>query len=397
MVRNYNTEERKEEEGIDQGVREFLDEDDGKDGKSSPELSGPPSREDNADDEFVPLLQDLVNLRDSLEGKEARGVLYHHIREYWKRLKAEAATATATATASAVTATTADDPEDAVLESRKSNEVPHALAPTSVLALQGNVEAHADLPEPGAYTVHFGREPQRTTSGDPSVDSAVTSDPWEAPAPRQNRGGSSAGDDRPYLVEANLVDEEVENGPAPPLVEAKPIRRKRQIAIIAIAGLTLAALVVGLVVGLWPEPRTLTLEPTPAPTDYPTASPSSQLDELFRPTLPSYTLESLKNASSPQYCAYQWETKVDQMPMREEPDHTRRRLERMRQRFALATLFYATGGKRTWKERNRWLRPTEHESSWFGLYGEVSLLPQYGEIPTMSPVKKRAGLSQSAR
>jgi hypothetical protein len=156
-------------------------------------------------------------------------------------------------------------------------------------------------------------------------------------------------------VEANLVNEEEQL-----LVEARPIRRKRQIVIIVLVAVAVIAIIIGVSVGF------VTKRPPLPTTPAPTPAPTSQLDALFLPTLPPYTLASLQNMSSPQSLAYEWATEVDQLPWIEAPFNESLRLARMKQRFALATLFFATGGNQTWKRTEGWLNATVHECEWEG-------------------------------
>jgi hypothetical protein len=155
-------------------------------------------------------------------------------------------------------------------------------------------------------------------------------------------------------VEANLVDE-AENGPPPLLVEARPIRRRRQIAIALVAGLALTAVVVGLVVGLWPDP------PSPSPTTAPI-----QLDSLLLASLPPETRVRIRNESSSQSLAFAWATNEDRVPRNATAYDEKLLLERVTQRFALATLFYATGGETSCQRVAEWINSTADECAWYG-------------------------------
>jgi hypothetical protein len=168
---------------------------------------------------------------------------------------------------------------------------------------------------------------------------------------------------------ANLViEEENEPAPPPPLVVGTPIRRRRQITIIAVVALAVIAIIVGVSVGLMLRPKEKIFPPTASPTPAPTASPTPQLEREFKPTLPAYTRERLPNATSPQSLAFDWVMDEDQVPMLEAPsdDQFEVRLERMKERFALATLFFATEGKTAWKDKKGWINATLHECQWFG-------------------------------
>jgi hypothetical protein len=96
------------------------------------------------------------------------------------------------------------------------------------------------------------------------------------------------------------------------------------------------------------------------------SSPALRIKQLFRRVLPLDTLDSLQDTSSPQCQAFEWATEVDQLPWMESSGNKTLRLARMKQRFALATLHYATGGPWTWISSSGWLNATVHECDWFG-------------------------------
>jgi hypothetical protein len=206
-----------------------------------------------------------------------------------------------------------------------------------------DLERQGAGPEPGAFRVAPGRSVERASAAySSSEDSAASRDDGgrggqrmgPPPHPTYLAGGSSGA--ATLLVEANVVSEhDGEPEPAPLLVQATLIRRKRQIAVAALLALAAIATIAGVSAGL-----TLNRPSLPAATPAPTPAPTSQVDAQFRPTLPPYTLDSLRNASSPQSRAYEWATEVDQVPWTEAPgdDQLALRLARMKQRFAPATL-----------------------------------------------------------
>ena len=114
-------------------------------------------------------------------------------------------------------------------------------------------------------------------------------------------------------------------------------------------------------------------------TDMPTSSPVPPNDvqnlsdvELFvKETFPNYTLDALKDAVSPQFLAYQWI--VEDV---EENGYTL--TSRLRQRYALATLYYATRGD-DWFDNKNWLSKTIHECFWFFQVDDRNFTPC--EIP----------------
>jgi hypothetical protein len=247
------------------------------------------------------------------------------------------------------------------------------VSPSPPSSSQNHSEEVPFLRGPGAYRVQPWREPQRASQGDLSAAAeAENVRPTLAPPPPPpltSRQGSI------YMAEAELVAEEEEK-PLPLLVEARLVQRwcsrkttlrRWQIAIFAVVALAMITLFLGLFFGSL-RPEAQSLAPTASPTLVPTASPTPQLERQFKPTLPAYTRERLPNATSPQGLAFDWVMKKDKVPMLEAPgdDQLDLRLERMKQRFALATLFFATGGKTAWKDKKGWINATLHECQWFG-------------------------------
>jgi U-box domain len=102
-------------------------------------------------------------------------------------------------------------------------------------------------------------------------------------------------------------------------------RRKR--VMVAGAVVFLLVVIAGAVAGV-----ILSRPPTPTPS----------IIENFNATLPPSTTESLRNMSSAQYRAYKWAIEKDEVPERD-TQNDEARLFRMRQRFAMATLFFSLG------------------------------------------------------
>jgi Leucine-rich repeat (LRR) protein len=230
------------------------------------------------------------------------------------------------------------------------------LSPTDAAALNLSRQEHIE-PSPGAYRVTPGRSVERASAVD-SHSEQTSDEPFQGnpsnvqppPPPPLNQQTSDA---RTILIEANLVTEDRE--PLSMLVEATPINRKRQIAYILTAVLVVIALIIGVVVGL--------LRTRPSPSPIPPAF--VPLSRNFSSVLPSFTIERLNDTSSPQYRAFQWAYR-DRIPSIEAPTDEIIRLERMKERFALATLYYATEGERSWKRNQNWLSTTANECYWTG-------------------------------
>jgi Leucine-rich repeat (LRR) protein len=292
--------------------------------------------------------------------RESCGVIFHPMRGVWKR---------SVAGEEEVAAEVDNTEQTAVREQAGGRQSPPESATTTTPSRRRHeFEENEDFVlEPGAYRMYAGRDPQRATSGVLSEFTEM-SDERQLSGPAQDRGRAMAtvGDNDAFLVEASLVEEEEsELRPAPILVEARLVQRRHQLAVIVLVALTVVVMLVGLSVGLTVNrPESTPGSQTDPPTDAPTTSPTSHLDALFRPTLPAYALESLENASSPQSIAYKWIMDEDQIH-RSIADESLR-LERMKQRFALATLFYATGGESNWQNSSGWLNSTTNECYWYG-------------------------------
>ena len=106
-------------------------------------------------------------------------------------------------------------------------------------------------------------------------------------------------------------------------------------------------------------------------TTAPTTSPSEvNLTEQVEAWMPAATKEAIdKDAESPQSLAYEW--LLNDTNLADYPDW------RAKQRFALATFYYATGGP-NWYNNDGWLSYTLHECYWYS-FTDIPALS--GELP----------------
>jgi hypothetical protein len=78
----------------------------------------------------------------------------------------------------------------------------------------------------------------------------------------------------------------------------------------------------------------------------------------------------MKSNGASRGLSYDWFTEVDEVfrlaTAIEETDETFRE-DRMKQRYALTTLYFATGGPK-WNNQVLWLNASAHECSWYGCY-----------------------------
>jgi hypothetical protein len=256
---------------------------------------------------------------------------------------------------------------------------------------------HADLLAPPALTVqtHIHREDQlpgafRVFPGD--ADGAESEEEDELETHQNSTGhdprSQQTGIGEIYLVEADLVDERTDSQaeifPAI-LVQDRPSRRYYLWLLLGLALL----LIIGLSLGVYlatndraaattnpvpsvarsPNPSSSpssnptaalsslpSYRPSISPSEQPTSAPSKAVTRPFRGNLPNFTLDALRNDSSPQARAFEWVTIDDR-------SHA---MSRMTQRFALATLFYATTNRLKWKNKVGWLNSSMHECDWYG-------------------------------
>jgi Leucine-rich repeat (LRR) protein len=159
------------------------------------------------------------------------------------------------------------------------------------------------------------------------------------------------------LIEADLVTDNDDR--AGLLVEATVVRRKRQ-ALVVGALLVVAALIAGVSVYLIQK----RVEERPkARRDYELV-PVANLQRPFNLSLSDWTLQSINAGSStPQATAYRWLFASGDHPDLPQTEA----LRRMIHRFALATLYFSTGGNGTWRIDTNWLDKAQHECLWFGV------------------------------
>ncbi|CAB9520517.1 Leucine Rich Repeat [Seminavis robusta] len=111
------------------------------------------------------------------------------------------------------------------------------------------------------------------------------------------------------------------------------------------------------------EPQEISVNATDAPTLAPSSAPTFYFDLALMEGLPNFTLASLQNQTSPQSMAYQW--------VSSDPDLSSYNNSRRLQRFALATLYFATEGEK-WEDQN-WLHygSEKNECTWFSQEDET--------------------------
>jgi Leucine-rich repeat (LRR) protein len=204
---------------------------------------------------------------------------------------------------------------------------------------------------PGAFRI----PPSGSTSG-ASEDEASLFDGRQI---RSSHVADAAAPTPEILVEADLVVEHEglaarNPHPAVELVRATPIRRKRQLIALGIL-IAAIALITGLSVGLTVKSKTV-------PASFAPIELSNALLNKVFDTFPAATQESVSStASTPQSRAWFWlVTPSVSHPALPGDDP----VKRLRQRFALATFYFATRGE-NWTSQFGWLS-SGHECLWSG-------------------------------
>ena len=90
------------------------------------------------------------------------------------------------------------------------------------------------------------------------------------------------------------------------------------------------------------------------------------LDDLIVPSLSSKSREAIQNSTSPQSLAMEWLVSYHDFVK-----DSRLGQLRIFQRYALATIYYATGGgDGDWFNDDGWLYPNKHECNWYSSWEE---------------------------
>ncbi|CAB9513970.1 Leucine Rich Repeat [Seminavis robusta] len=224
-----------------------------------------------------------------------------------------------------------------------------------VLSSTAQNQEEPDLAHPGAYAVAPGGSGGTGTEMEEGLDALIPPEP----APVSLEDG---------LPVANQVSDNLDLPVAdldPGQDNSRRAERKKQSLWLPalLYGSCVAALVI--VVALLVNSGRNNEDTNSSVSDSPTYSPLppenaqnlSDVELLVLEALSNHTLEALEDPISPQSLAYEWI-----LEDLEENNYTH--TSRIRQRYALATLFYATGGH-DWYENENWLNQSVHECFWF--------------------------------
>jgi hypothetical protein len=286
---------------------------------------------------------------------------------------------------------------DAALPAIRSQDVARqsqrSAAPAKKAALAGRSGPRQTLvgslaTEPGAYRVTAG-DPGSSgeltdEEGDPAPPTATTTPtpPQDLQERRQQQGPSTqpstmpveadapSTDLAPLILEAMVVTDSTDLDSSTRnaankvlLVEGRPEAPSRRRMWLTLLGLLTLGVAVGISVGitqsqLTQESASLVANGT-APTAPPTFAPTSvAVMEQFLKSLPEPTQSLIESdATSPQSKAFAW------ISSRNHPRYEVNAMKRFKQRFALATLYYATKGG-GWINNDGWLNETVNECEW---------------------------------
>jgi len=186
---------------------------------------------------------------------------------------------------------------------------------------------------------------------------------------------NSAGNDSTKvetLIQAAIVEED--NFPEATAISSNVLRRRRRRLIGSFLILSLFVIAISVSLGvLFSTKETLppTLQPTRFPTQEPSQSPSASPSTTIRAYLENispYSIQAFDDPTSPQTTSLQF-LENDHADLFQtdlsSPDMRRR----IAQQFALATLFYATGGEQ-WTQSNGWLTVSD-ECKWISSFAQA--------------------------
>jgi Leucine rich repeat len=241
--------------------------------------------------------------------------------------------------------------------------------------------------EPGAYRVtvgHPGSSGELTDEeGDPIPPPATPTPPQDQQERQQQQGTlldlthpsimpvAPSADLAPLILEAMVVLDSPDHNSSTRnaankalLVEGRPESPNRRRIWLILLGLLTLGVAVGISVGITQSrsaqgsaaQSTNGTSPTAPPTFAPTSL--AVVQEFFE-SLPEPTQSLIKSdTTSPQSKAFTW------ISSRSHPRYEVDAMKRFKQRFALATLYYATSGD-AWRKNDGWLNESVNECEWF--------------------------------
>ncbi|CAB9499052.1 Leucine Rich Repeat [Seminavis robusta] len=216
---------------------------------------------------------------------------------------------------------------------------------------------------PGAYSVARGFELPTTAAmygtlaGHPVAENETHSNFMSEVVAQEHSLGNNSG-----LAVANPVDEtfpqdlpqaqEFESQESTRDPNDKIYKTPFPLGVIALVAVMIVIVVV--MVPRWKDDQVAPM--TAVPTSTPSAAPTMSLEGTIKVLLEEETLSALADPESPQFRAFEW--------LFEDPNLPSYSDARLRQKFALASLYYATSGE-TWLDNTNWLDHSIHDCEWY--------------------------------
>ncbi|CAB9511121.1 STYKc [Seminavis robusta] len=255
-----------------------------------------------------------------------------------------------------------DTPGDSGNAVQSNSAVIPGLEPLTLTSSSMNPLRFSREQEPGAF---------------PVGGTGLTSAPRISMEQQDNNAASTANPDDAdtdnLAVASRVEDLELDQAVPQPSDAAADSARKREESnkkikrnILLTAILLIAIVVIVITVTVPGKDKSATMEPTVAPSEAPTTFQASILS-LF----PDETIQSIMDVGSPQSRAWQWLLEDIQLLSFYKDN-------RIIQKFALATLYYATGGDQ-WANNTHWLDHSINECNWFNQreFSRKSVIVQY--------------------
>ncbi|CAB9499050.1 Leucine Rich Repeat [Seminavis robusta] len=254
---------------------------------------------------------------------------------------------------------------------------PHDLPRTSLT--RDEEVARRTASTPGAYSVARGFELPTTAAmygtlaGHPVAENETHSNFMSEVVAQEHSLGNNSG-----LAVANPVDETVpQDLPRAKEFEIQELTRDQKdkkckiaLSLGAIALVGVVIVIVAIVVPRWKDDQVAPM--TAVPTSTPSAAPTMSLEGTIKVLLEEETLLALEDPESPQFMAFEWLLEDPNLPFYSDG--------RLKQKLALASLYYATSGD-TWMDITSWLSHSIHECEWYNA-------PEFAQKTLMDSIYK---------
>ncbi|CAB9521020.1 Leucine Rich Repeat [Seminavis robusta] len=269
-------------------------------------------------------------------------------------------------------------PAPGVTSTNRHSEIRTELGTPMPMPSMVRTAARAPPARPGAYPVQSTMAPLAMNQGDAArapwdISGTISSRDLDASTELFDRVGTRDSN-QDGLAVANLVDESMDFiSELPRAVEDnshvfdsdrrnaaanRDEETKQYKTNVLMGGILLLAIAMILLAILVPVDEEIqeTQAPTGSPTQGPTQAPTT-LVMYYESLLPEETVQTIEeDPQSSQAQAFDW--------LLEDPALESLSEERIKQRFVLATLYFATSGD-NWKANDNWLNHSVHECEWY--------------------------------